>query len=556
MKRLKKEKRRPGAISKKRTVALYIVVVLMLGAITARLYALAQGGTAFVADTHGSYTVNLGTQRGDIYDTNMKSLVNESNIYMAAVMPSKDIAAELAALMPHVYDTQTVLTRMQQGKPFATRVDTPDIDVDGVKVVTLKQRYADAQLAPHIIGYLDSGGSGVSGIEKAYDNVLKKDGGDVTADFAIDAMGRTLQGVACEVHTPGTGSGGVQLTLDSDIQKDTQQAAAAHLKSGAAIVMDAKTGDILASASVPTFSENTLADSLKGQDSPLLNRAFSAYDVGSVFKIALAAEALDSGVDPNMTVDCTGKINVDGQIFRCEKLDGHGVLNMEGALMDSCNIYFITLGQLLGGDKILSMAQKLGFGQASAFAPGYAPAAGVLPTAESLKIPAALANFSFGQGNFMATPVQVARMMCAVANDGLLPQARLVKATIGSDGKTAELASPAPQRVISSATAAMLRSDLIQTVEAGTGTPAKPEVGGAGGKTSTAQTGWVKDGKVINQAWFAGFYPAVDPKYVIVVVSEAGNAGGSSAGPVFKEIADDLAPYCGYSLPVAENGAK
>jgi len=102
--------------------------------------------------------------------------------------------------------------------------------------------------------------------------------------------------------------------------------------------------------------------------------------------------------------------------------------------------------------------------------------------------------------------------------------------------------------VISTQIANTVKSFMIKTVDQGTGMPAKPAYGGAGGKTSTAQTGWVQDGKNVNQAWFAGFYPAQSPKYAIVAICENGTAGGADAGPVFKYIANSLAPSCGYPV--------
>lgn len=534
-------------MNRKRMAAAVIILSLLLLSASARVYVLsAVSPTLRTATAHGSYSIKLDSLRGQIYDTKKRPLLNQKTDYYAAVSPRKNPVAQLDALMPHVFDQTAVLTEMQQGKPFLVKVDSASVSADGITVVKIPERYADDSLAPNLIGYTDSTGSGVSGLEKAYNNVLR--GGTLTAGFAVDALGRTLQGLECTIRQTGNSGGGVQLTIDKDIQQFAQKAAQKYLVSGAAVVMDAQSGDILASASVPTFSQNDLKGALSADNSPMLNRAFSAYDLGSVFKIALAAEALETGISPSFTVNCTGKTVVAGKTFRCMDENGHGVQTMAQAISNSCNIYFITLGQQLGGDKILNMAQKLCFGQKTEFAPGFSSSAGVLPTEESLKIPAALANFSFGQGDFMATPIQVARMMCAVANGGMLPSARLVKAITDSGGNIkTQNNSPAPARVFSEATAEQLRQFLIQTVDMGTGMPARPKTGGAGGKTSTAQTGWKKDGKIINQAWFAGFYPAQNPKYVVVVIAENGITGGSSAGPVFKSIADNLAPYCGLS---------
>lgn len=537
-------------MGKKRYVTIYIILLLVMCGILIRLYYLSNinNNITQAAETHGTFSIKLATQRGTIYDTKMQPLTNESNFYIAAVAPAKNVAPQLAALIPHVNDEQSVLAIMQQGNPFAVKVDSPNIKCDGITIADIKQRYSDTPFASHIIGYTDSAGNGVSGIEKAYNDVLKKGGGDLTAVFKVDAMGRTLQGVPCKItNTTGNINNGVVLTLDKNIQKYTQQAASKYLKSGAAIVMDPYTGDILSAVSMPDFSPNSLSQSIDAANSPMLNRVFSAYDLGSTFKICLTAEALETGISPSMTVNCTGQINVSGKIFKCEKETGHGVLDMAGALSESCNIYYITLGQMLGGDKILSMAKLLGFGQSQSFAPGLVASAGVLPTASSLKIPAALANFSMGQGDFMATPVQVARMMSAIVNNGKLPVPRLVKGVVDENKHyVSQNNTVTPKQVFSSGTAEQIQQFLIQTVDVGTGTPAKPAVGGAGGKTSTAQSGWLKDGKIINEAWFAGFYPAKNPKYVIVVIAEDGTSGGASAGPVFKDIADNLAQYCGF----------
>jgi penicillin-binding protein 2 len=537
-------------MGKMRFVAIYIILILVMCGILIRLYYLSNINNDIIeaADTHGTFRIKLASQRGTIYDTKMQLLTNQGDQYIAAVAPAKNVAPQLAALIPHVHDEQSVLTRMQQGNPFAVKVDSPNIKCDGVTIANVKQRYSDTSLASHIIGYMDSEGNGIAGIEKAYDDVLKKGGGDLTAIFKVDAIGRTLQGVPCTItNSTGNINNGVVLTIDKNIQEYTQQAALKNLKSGAVIVMDPYTGDILAAVSVPYFSQNKLSQSINAANSPMLNRVFSAYDLGSAFKICLTAEALETGISPTTTVNCTGKIDVSGKVFKCENEAGHGVLKMAGALSASCNIYYITLGQMLGGDNILSMAKKLGFGQTQSLAPGITPSAGVLPTAASLKIPAALANFSMGQGNFMATPVQVARMMSAVVNDGKLPTSRLVKGVVDENKHFISQNNTAvPQRVFSSNTAQQIQQFLIQTVDVGTGTPAKPTVGGAGGKTSTAQSGWLKDGKIINEAWFAGFYPANSPKYVIVVIAEDGKSGGASAGPVFKDIADNLAQYCGF----------
>jgi cell division protein FtsI/penicillin-binding protein 2 len=535
-------------MKKKRVVAMFFTMLLLFLGVDARIYylALLGNGSVQTAGTHGSYTLKISGGRGAIYDRNMEPLVNINSDYVAVVAPNKDIASQLSALSPHVTDQSALMDDFKKGLPFTITVNTPFIDATGINVIKTQERYGKSAIAPHITGYVDGDGNGVSGIEKAYDDILKKYTSSVTESFAVDAQQRTLSGVTPQIITQGDDSGGVVLTLDKQIQLDAQTAADKYLKSGAVIVMDIKTGDILASVSEPEYSPLNVSAAIKQSDSPLINRVFTSYNLGSIFKIAVASAALKSGISTDFTYTCTGSVVVDGRTFRCEKTNGHGKEDMSLAFANSCNTYFITLGQKVGGAKILQMANLFGFGLPTVLAPGISTDAGQLPSAQELIQPAAVANFSFGQGDLMVTPVQVADMVSAVANGGLLPTARLVEGIYAPGGMATEYPGAVPDRVISPQIETTIKNFMIKTVDQGTGMPAKPTYGGAGGKTSTAQTGWVQNGKAVNQAWFAGFYPAQSPKYAIVAICENGTAGGADAGPVFKYIANSLAPSCGY----------
>ncbi len=535
-------------MKKKRVVVLFFTMLLLFFGVDARLcyLALTDDGNTQTAATHGSFTLNISSERGTIYDRNMNPIVDLTTKYVAVVSPGQNIALQLAALSPHVSDQSLLMNDLKKGLPFTITVDTPTINATGINVIKTQERYGANSIAPHITGYVDGDGNGVSGIEKAFDDVLKKYTGTVTETFAVDARQHTLSGVTPQIVTQGNNSGGVVLTLDKQIQLDAQKAAGKYLKSGAVIVMDIKTGDILASVSEPEYSPADVSAAINLSTSPLINRAFTSYNLGSIFKIAVASTALQSGISPSFTYTCTGSVVVDGRTFRCEKTTGHGTEDMSLAFANSCNTYFITVGEKVGGAKLLQMAKLFGFGTPTVLAPGLSTDAGGLPTANELIEPAAVGNFSIGQGDLMVTPVQVADMVSAVANGGMLPTARLVKGIYSPDGKLTEYPGAVPDRVIPSQIAETVKSFMITTVNGGTGMPAKPAYGGAGGKTSTAQTGWVQNGKAVNQAWFAGFYPAQSPKYAIVAICENGTAGGADAGPVFKYIANCLAPSCGY----------
>lgn len=532
---------------KKRIKIFFLVMLLLFIGIDARLGWLSlKENSVQTADTHGRYSLKIESSRGTIYDCNLNPIVNNDVKYVAAVSPQANPAEQLRALSSHVSDISVLEAGLKKRLPFTIMVDTPNIDATGVSVFTTHARYAQNAIAPHITGYIDSSGNGVTGIEKAYDDVLKKYSSTITETFVVDAKRRALAGVDAKTTSTGNSNGGVVLTLDSQIQRAAQTAAYKYLKSGCVIVMNVKNGDILASVSEPEYSPLNVSAALKSSDSPLLNRVFSSYNLGSAFKIAVAATALESGIDESFSCTCSGVINVSGRDFHCEKTTGHGSENMSAAFANSCNPYFITIGLKTGGEKILEMAQRLGFGKQTVFAPGLSSDAGTLPTKQQLTSPASVANLSMGQGELMVTPVQVACMVSAVANGGYLPTARLVKGIYDGEKMVTEYPNAVPDRVLSEEIAKVVSNFMVKTVNEGTGMPAKPVYGGAGGKTATAETGWLKDGKAINQAWFAGFYPSDSPKYAVVVMCENGKAGGTDAGPVFKYIADSLAPSCGY----------
>ena len=168
-------------------------------------------------------------------------------------------------------------------------------------------------------------------------------------------------------------------------------------------------------------------------------------------------------------------------------------------------------------------------------------AAGTLPREEDLSAPAALANFSFGQGDLLATPLQIAAMVNAIADDGLYTEPSLVQGRYAGREEVVATAASVSYRAMTSRSAELVRGYMEAAVEGGTASAGKPEAGGAGAKTATAETGSQKDGEPVIQAWCAGFYPAGEPRYTIVVMAENGKSGSGVCAPVFKEIADGLA---------------
>lgn len=528
---------------KRRALSIFCLISLCMGLLVYRFYALSSSEQLIAAaGRQGTRTLNVSTTRGMIYDYHFERLINTEQIYVASVLPSPESAA---ILLHHVsaMDRSAVLKKLEKGELFTVELETPlDSDTNELHTFSIYKRYSDSQLAPHIIGHLTNGNlDGGYGIEKAYDDFLKEHTVQSSITYYLDAAGQSIQGKEPEIKLNAASDAGVVLTLDSRIQKIAEDAGEKYLSKGAVVIMTPD-GKIRACASFPAFSPNNLNESLKDEEGkPMFNRAFGSYSVGSTFKIATAAAALESGVSPSRNYRCVGSIDISGQIFHCHNHAGHGTLDMEHAMAESCNPYFISLGLRLDKTKLCQTAKDLSFSKISLLAPGFSTQSGYLPAAGELTSPAAVANFSFGQGTLMATPIQVALMTCCIVNGGKTPSAQLVEG-LSEDGKSlSEInRAAAPVNAVSEKTAEQIKQFLITGVMSRSGQNAKPTKTTAGGKTATAQTGNFKNGEEILQGWFTGFFPAEDPQYVVTVLCEEADSGNSSASPVFREIADRI----------------
>ena len=528
----------------RRVVWVHSLLLLCMTILMVRLSALGQGeGLAQAAARQSSSLLELGSSRGMIYDRNGKPLVNREWVTALAVSPTPEAAETLKALLPQE-EFEAALELLRQGRPTVVRTDgwLPEEGwPEGIAAFQLPVRYGEEQLAVHLLGYTDQGGSGVTGVEKGYDDFLASCGGRVYCRYLVDANRGALEGEAAQVSDQRAAPrGGVVLTLDRRIQEAAEEAMA-EIGKGAAVVMDVDTGEILAMVSRPAYDLLDLSASLEDPDGPFVNRALSAYSVGSSFKICVAAAALEAGLPTSLSYECDGCYELGELEFHCHNRSGHGWLDMAGALRRSCNPYFIDLGLTLGGEAVYNMAYAMGFGSASRLCQGVTSAAGELPGPGELT-GGALANFSFGQGRFTATPVQVAQMVSAVANGGMSVSPTVYLGTTGDGGDILRDGEAAPsRRIMSEGTAATLREMLIAVVEEGSGTAARPDRGGAGGKTATAQTGLYEGEEEVVHGWFAGFYPAREPRYAVVVLAEGGGEGGEKPARAFAALCDGIA---------------
>lgn len=479
--------------------------------------------------------LSAGESQGTIYDREMLPMTNTKMNCRAAVVPSllkEDISG-------YMNDPADYRRKLLEGEPFVIdcREDTPESE--GVTVFEIPQHYAEEETAPHLIGYL-SQGAGISGIEYAYDRLLRQGNLSNTVSYSADGFGRPIVGDGKSVTRSTKHQTGVVTTIDSRIQSIIHREGKA-IKKGAIVVSEVGTGDILGLSSFPEFDRDDINGALNDKDSPLINRALYSYSVGSAFKLVTACEALSEGAGGYVS-DCTGSTDISGQIFACHKTDGHGVQDLTEAMTNSCNTYFIQLSRTLDLSAFRRLAFDMGFGREIHLCAGMTSSAGVLPTVEQLQIPAELANFSFGQGKLTATPLQVNQLTSAIAGGGELSILRLIRG-ITLDGRTvANEKSPQRTQVIDPDIADELRQMMILAVRNNESSNAFSDKVTVGAKTSTAQTGrYTDDGEELCNAWITGFFPAYTPRYVVTVLVEDGGYGNEAAAPVFRRIAEKIA---------------
>jgi len=530
-------------LSVKRTVIFYSFMLFSFAALVLRLYYIIQNNSEiYAAQSANSYRLVIDKSRGTIYDRNLVPLVSDEKKYKIAVLPSIESKTYLHSVLSEE-DFSAISDNFTSGKPFTFESDTFIEEREDVKVYLIRKRYSDNPLAVHFIGYCDSTLSkGITGIEKAYDEILSAQSASLSLSYPIDAMGRALPGVEPIVWDEGYQSdAGIALTLDAEIQKIAQSASDLLPNNGSILITDIESGEILAGVSLPEYDRNDIAQSINSDDSSLLNRNLCAYNIGSTFKIVVSAAALSKNISSSFGHNCKGNLDIEGMLFNCHKEEGHGYLTMKTAFSNSCNPYFIRLGLSVGKERIISMSSAMGLGSAIELCDGVVAAAGNLPSKDDIKSSGDLANISFGQGSLMATPVHIAKIISIVANGGYLVEPTLVLGEVSDDGRIINSSeSKEKVRILSAEVANTIKEYMIYTVTSGTGRSANPQALGAGGKTASAETGWTVDGQALVQAWFSGFYPAEKPKYAIVVLCEGGNSGASSCAPVFKKICDLL----------------
>lgn len=394
---------------------------------------------------------------------------------------------------------------------------------------------------------------GKQGVEKSFDPVLRGKAG--ARKVEVDVKGRVVrEDPAGDIASvPGST---IQLTLDADIQNRALEVFGEE--SGAAVMMDCRTGDILCLMSAPSFDANRFVKGLTGPEyqalaqydrKPLFNKALTAtFPAGSTFKTMVALTALEMGVSPDKTHTCGGAFPFGGHVFHCDK--SHGTLNMHQAIVTSCDIFFYQTALEVGPDKIAETARKFGINQT--FPEIHIPQnKGTLPdTAWKQRVfherwwPGETPSFGIGQGALAVNPLQLCVMCSRIANGKKQLMPRLVK-SIG--GKDLPRGDEVPDIPVDPEHLAFVRKAMADVVTSGTAQlTAKLGLGPImmAGKTGTAQAHTYKGARgtvhmewaMRDHAWFIAFAPVDEPRYAMSVLVEHGGWGASAAAPRAAEI--------------------
>src|SRR5690242_11485839 len=405
-----------------------------------------------------------------------------------------------------------------------------------------KRYYPNGSLAAHVLGYVGLDGKGLGGVEQFYNAKISGEPGQLFIEK--DASGKPYEGYEIAAKPGQT----VVLTIDQTIQYQAEQALQAavsqsHAKSGSVIVLDPRSGEILALANAPTFDPNRVSDAKPETRS---NWALqNIYEPGSTFKIVAFSAALEKKVARvDERIDCQmGAITVAGRVVHDHKK--FGVLTLPEALAKSSNVAAIKLGLRVGDQTMYDYIRSYGFGSKTGIElPG--ETSGIVRKVERWQ-PSSIGSIAMGQ-EVGVTPVQMVAAFGALANDGVRIAPHLIREVRSADGAVVYSAQPEQRRVISAETAIALRGMLEGVTLNGTAKKAQLDGYSAAGKTGTAQkidpkTRSYSHTKFVGS--FVGFAPVSNPQVaIIVVIDEPAGAyhGGDVAAPVFREVAEQILP--------------
>lgn len=580
-------------ISRKRRMKIMIVIVIIIALLFSGRIAWIQfvDGDKLKQMAYEQQSLDraVNPRRGTIYDaTGETVLAISSTVNTITVNPNniskenkEKVATALANIFELDYDTvlkkvkrntsiETIARRVEKDKADELRIWMKDNGIDvGINIdEDTKRYYPYNSLASQVIGFCGSDNQGLDGIEVIYEEELQGEKGSITK--VTDANGGEIEGEG-ENYVSAIDGNDLVLSIDATLQGIAEK----YLKEacidnkctdgGNIIMMNPKTGDILAMAGYPDYNLNdpyeTTIEELKGTWDSLSetdqikemqkvwrNKAIAdTYEPGSTFKLVTASAALEEGItttDKEGEFCCTGGITIAGVRISCWRYyNPHGSESLREALMNSCNPVFIGLGQEIGVSKYYDYLEKFGLLQKTGIdLPGEA---GSIFLKEDKVGPIELATISFGQ-RFEITPIQMITAVSTIANKGTYVKPRLVKQIIDSQtGEVTEVETEKREGVISKETAEGVLSMMGSVVAQGTGKNAQVQGYSIGGKTGTSEDG-VDTGKYVTS--FVGVAPVSDPEVVLLITlynptGEGGHQGGGVAAPIGSQVFGEVLPY-------------
>ncbi len=550
-----------------------------------------------ILDSYGKVLVDNQTSFDLIYIPNRpedkKRVISElSNLYASRSWKIPEEFSQIGKAHPFI---PSKIDRNISREKLAL-IETRSLELPGVatEVVPIR-KYVAGEMIAHIVGYVSevspgelekSNGKygpgdmvGKYGIEKYYDAYLRGKNG--AEQVEVNALGRAVRGLGKINPVPGYN---LVLTIDAYLQEVAWKAMEG--KSGAVVAMDPRDGSIYAMVSSPGFDPNLFNGGISAENwnilsrdpqHPMEQRAISGqYPPGSTYKLVVAAAALEEGlITPDTSILCTGSFDLGNHTYRCWQKHGHGMVNLHRAIVESCDVYFYSIGKKLGVDKIAQYAKKFGFGAVTGIDLPREKA-GIIPTSEwklaRFKKPWQMGetiSVSIGQGFNSVTPLQLAAAYSALANGGTVYRPRIVKRIEASDGRLIKAMKPEKLETLplSPKTIELLKSGLWGVVneKRGTGGALRRSELDVCGKTGTAQViGLPSNEKArralqssrsyMDHALFTCFAPCRNPEIAVAVIVEHGGHGGSAAAPIARKVLDayDQRKKYGTKIPVEE----
>jgi penicillin-binding protein 2 len=541
-----------------------------------------------MAENNHQRTLALRAPRGVIFDRDREVLVeNRDELVISLVREhSRDLdqtIRRLSAIVGVPEETVREIVRRHRGEPSyrpipivedatlaqvaavtAHRLDSelPEVIVERVPT----RRYPSDALAAHVFGYVSEATEsqlsedrikagdmvGQAGIERLYNGLLM--GVDGARRVVVNSLGREIRTLD---EVPPTVGPRVELTIDRDLQRATEDAFEKMNYAGAAVVLDPASGEVLAYASLPAYDPNAFAGRIDRTTwnalntnvlKPLQDRAIQGrYSPGSAFKMAVALAGLEEGViTPDFTVNCTGSRDFYGRVFHCWNKNGHGRMDLRHAIQQSCDVYFYTVGQMVGVDAINKWATRLGLGVKSGIdLPN--EVTGIVPSSAWKRektgekwYPGETISVAIGQGQVTVTPISMAVYMASLANGGLRVTPHLLRAV--DDGKGWQMVpAPAPEPIGAKPEWLDAIHDgmwMVVNEPGGTGGGARLPGYDVAGKTGTAQVISNEAARALkgrtgldlrDNGWFVFFAPRDHAEIAGVVFVEHGEHGANAA---------------------------